>query len=149
MNRSGFTVIELAIVVLIMGMVMMMAYPRIRGALAGQNVRSARAATQTYVVKARAAAVQRGCTGVFHMPSDGRVWVTVCRLVPAAGSTVDTLGPVEALGARYNVSVAPSQDSIRFDSRGMKVNFTRVTIRFTRGTIRDSLVVNEVGKVVR
>lgn len=149
MRNSGFTTTELMMVIVIMGVIAALAFPRIRGALDRQNVRSARAAAQTFVVKARAAAVQRGCRGTLQMRADGRMWVTVCRAVPLAGSTIDTLGPIELLGARYNVSVAPSRDSVAFDARGMKVNFERISITFTNNDITDSLVVNEVGKVVR
>jgi prepilin-type N-terminal cleavage/methylation domain-containing protein len=149
MRNKGFTTIEMVIVVVLMGVIAAMAFPRIRGALDRQNVRSARAAAQTFVVKARAAAVQRGCRGTLHLPADGRMWVTVCRLVPAGGSTRDTLGPIETLAARYNVTILPSRDSVAFDARGLKINFERVTIAFTHGSITDSLVVNELGKVVR
>lgn len=150
MRTKGFTTIELAIVIVLIGLMAALAFPRIRGALEQQNVRSARAAAQTYVVKARAAAVQRGCRGTVNMPADGRVWVTVCTtVVPAGARTLDTLGPIELLGARYNVQVYPSRDSIVFDARGMKVNFERVVVAFRNGSIQDSLVVNEVGKVVR
>ena len=149
MGTKGFSTIELAIVMILIGLIAALAFPRIRGALEKQNVRSARAAAQTFVVKARAAAVQRGCRGTVQLRADGRVWVTVCTTAPAAGRTLDTLGPIELLGARYNVQVAPSRDSIAFDARGMKVNFERVVVAFRNGAIQDSLVVNEVGKVVR
>ncbi len=150
MGTKGFTTIELAIVIVLIGIIAAMAFPRIRNALEKQNVRSARVAAQTFVVKARAAAVQRGCRGTVNMPADGRVWVTVCTtVVPPGARTLDTLGPIQLLGARYNVQVAPSRDSIVFDARGMKVNFERVVVVFRNGSIQDSLVVNEVGKVVR
>lgn len=149
MRTAGYTIVEMVLVVVIMGVIAAIGFPRIRGALDSQNVRSARAAAQTFVVKARAAAVQRGCRGTLNTPGDGRMWVTVCRAVPAVGSTVDTLGPVETLAARYNVTISPSRDSIAFDARGLKINFERVTIRFAHGSITDSLVVNELGKVVR
>ncbi len=149
MGTKGFTTIELAIVIVLIGVIAAIAFPRIRGAMERQNVRSARAAAQVFVVKARAAAVQRGCRGVVNMPSSGRVWVTICVATPVAGRTLDTLGPIELLGARYNVQVAPSSDSIVFDPRGMKVGFQRVVVGFRNGSIVDSLVVNEVGKVVR
>ncbi len=149
MRTKGFTTIEMVMVVVIIGVIAAVGFPRIRGALASQNVRSARAAAQTFVVKARAVAVQRGCRGTLHTPADGRMWVTVCRVVPAAGSTVDTLGPIETLATRYNVTITPSRDSISFDARGLKINFERVRVTFVHGSITDSLVVNEVGKVVR
>ncbi len=149
MRTNGFTTIEMVIVIVLMGIVAAMAFPRIRGALERQSVRSARAAAQTFVVKARAAAVQRGCRGVLHVRSDGRVWVTICTTTPGGGRTLDTLGPIDSLGARYKVQVAPSRDSIEFDPRGMKIGFQRVVVVFSNAAIRDSLVVNEVGKVVR
>ena len=150
MGTKGFSTIEMIIVVILVGVMATLAFPRIRGALEQQNVRSARAAAQTYVAKARAAAVQRGCRGTVNMPADGRVWVTVCTtVVPPGARTLDTLGPIELLGARYSVQVYPSRDSIVFDARGMKVNFERVVVAFRNGSIQDSLVVNEVGKVVR
>jgi Tfp pilus assembly protein FimT len=149
MRTKGFTTIELAIVIVLMGIMAAMAFPRIKGALEQQNVRSARAAGSTFVAKARAAAVQRGCRGVVHMPADGRAWVTICVATPVAGRTLDTLGAIELLGARYNVYVTPTVDSIAFDARGMKIGFQRVVVVFRNGSIQDSLVVNEVGKVVR
>lgn len=148
-NRAGFTMIEMTMVVIIVGVIGLIAFPRIRGALDSQNVRSARAASSTFVTTARAAAVQRGCRGTLHMRADGRMWVTVCTVTPAAGKTLDTLGTVEPLGERYSVTVAPSRDSVAFDARGMKSGFERVTVTFAHNDILDSLVVNELGKVVR
>ncbi|MGH7529851.1 MAG: hypothetical protein ACREMN_05665, partial [Gemmatimonadales bacterium] len=55
--QAGFTTIEMVIVVILVGFIAMLAFPRIRGALTRQNVRSARAAAQTLAAKARAAAV--------------------------------------------------------------------------------------------
>jgi len=149
MRTKGFSTIELAIVIVLIGIMAAMAFPRIKNALENQNVRSARAAAQTFVVKARAAAVQRGCRGVAHMPADGRVWVTVCTTTPVAGRTLDTLGPIELLGTRYSVYVTPTADSIAYDARGMKIGFQRVVVAFRNSSTQDSLVVNEVGKVVR
>jgi prepilin-type N-terminal cleavage/methylation domain-containing protein len=148
-NRAGFTTIELIMVVIIVGIIATVAFPRIRGALASQNVRSARAASTTFVTTARAAAVQRGCRGTLHMRADGRMWVTVCTVTPGVGKTLDTLGTVEPLGQRYSVTVAPSRDSVAFDARGMKSGFERVTVVFANNDVRDSLIVNELGKVVR
>ena len=148
-RTAGFTTIEVVMVVIIVGVIAAVAFPRIRGALASQNVRSARAASQTYVATARAAAVQRGCRGTLHMRSDGRMWVTVCTVTPGVGKTLDTLGRVDPLGERYSVAVAPSRDSVAFDARGLKSGFERVTVTFTYADLRDSMVVNELGKVVR
>ena len=57
MSRSGFTTIELIIVVAIIGIIALMGFPKIRRTLDKTNVRSARAAVSTLAVTARAAAI--------------------------------------------------------------------------------------------
>ena len=66
MSRSGFTTIEMLIVVAIIGIITLIGFPKIRRTLDKTNVRSARTATGTLVATARAAAIQRGCVGVVH-----------------------------------------------------------------------------------
>lgn len=145
-QQSGFTFVELLIVLIIIGVVAAFGIPRLRDALQKQNVRSARTAATVMVAKARAAAVGRGCVTSFEARSDGRVWVTSCRTDNTAG--LDTLGGIEDLAGRFNVSVTPSQNTLRFDPRGLASGGT-MTIRFTWSGITDSLFINQVGKVVR
>src|SRR2546427_11816437 len=98
MERSGFTTIEMIIVVLIIGVIAAIGFPKIRGTLDKTNVRSARVYLSTQLVTARATAVQRGCYAVVHFTSgaNGAIWVTACpRRMPGAG-TVDTLGGVRS-----------------------------------------------------
>jgi prepilin-type N-terminal cleavage/methylation domain-containing protein len=72
-RNSGFTVVELLWVIVIMGLMGAMGIPRIRGAMQKQNVKSARVAGVAHVVKARAAAVQRGCRATVHVRSTGLI----------------------------------------------------------------------------
>jgi len=152
MKRSGFTTIELAIVLVLIGLIAAFGFPKIRDALDASNVRSARAAVTTLVVTARAAAVQRGCLAVFHVSSasGGTVWVTACpRLRPGAG-TVDTVSGVEQLGVRYNVTVSSSRDSVRYDPRGLSVESVQTAVALLGGTGKqDTVFINSLGKVVR
>lgn len=153
MRRSGFTVVEMIIVIVMMGIIAVIGFPRIRRALDKTNVRSARVFLGVAVATARAAAVQRGCLGVVHFASGatGSVWVTACpRTSPGAG-TIDTIGPVEQLSARYNVTLTANVDSIRYDPRGLSMDNTDVMVRIAGNTTsgHDSLLVNRIGKVVR
>src|SRR5438309_409300 len=66
MKRSGFTTIEMVIVVVLIGLIAAIGFPKIRQSLDKANVRSARAAVGTLAATARAAAIQRGCPGVIH-----------------------------------------------------------------------------------
>src|SRR5574342_467013 len=64
---AGFTVIELLWVIVLIGLMAALGIPRIRDAVQKQNVRGARVAAVAQVVKARNAAVQRGCRAVVHL----------------------------------------------------------------------------------
>ena len=119
------------------------------------NVRSARVYLSTQLVTARATAVQRGCYAVVHFTSgaSGAIWVTACpRRMPGAG-TVDTIGGVEQLADRYNVTLTATRDSVRFDPRGLSTDAAGVTTTVRlQGNIAsntDSIFINSLGKVVR
>src|SRR2546430_9005591 len=150
-----YTTIELIIVVLIIGVIAAIGFPKIRGTLDKTNVRSARVYLSTQLVTARATAVQRGCYAVVHFTSgaSGAIWVTACpRRMPGAG-TVDTIGGVEQLADRYNVTLTATRDSVRFDPRGLSTAPAGVTtpVRLPGNIAPEprSLFLNSLGKVVR
>lgn len=152
MRQSGFTTIEMIIVVVIVGVIAMMGFPRLRDAVEKQNFRSARIAVGGFVSTARAAAVARGCRSSVHFISgpNSRMWVTSCRLQAGAAGR-DTLAGPEWTEQRWNVRIMALRDSITFDPRGLRLTFTPTTIklRTKADQDRDSVVVNELGKVVR
>ncbi|OLB04554.1 MAG: hypothetical protein AUH06_11685 [Gemmatimonadetes bacterium 13_2_20CM_69_27] len=138
------------IVVVMIGIIAVIGFPKIRRALDSTNVRSTRVFVGTAVATARAAAVQRGCRAVVHFSSGaGTVWVTSCsRANPAA---IDTIGGVADLASRYNVTLAATTDSIQFDPRGLSMTNATTTVRITGATSygTDSVLVNPLGRVVR
>jgi prepilin-type N-terminal cleavage/methylation domain-containing protein len=152
MSRTGFTLLEVMLVVVIIGVIAMVGLPRIKNAIQKTNARSARVAAGTYVATARQAAIQRGCRGVVHFSaSAGTVWVTVCPRMATTGSgTIDTLGMVSMLAKMYSVTMSETLDSVEFDPRGLSVTATQSSVAFTAtdGT-RDSILINRLGKVVR
>src|SRR2546429_9930852 len=94
MRRSGFTTIEMVIVVVLIGIIAMIGFPKISKTLDKTNVRSARDAVGTLAGTARAAAIQRGCRSVLHFTGNTG-WVTT-----ACPTTVDTISGVQDLYAR-------------------------------------------------
>jgi len=149
MRTRGFTFIEVLIVMVLIGIIAALGIPRIRDAIQKNNVRSARAAIGTLVAKARGAAVQRGCKSAIHFTqgSAGKIWVTACKTTNSA--LTDTLGGLEQLAARYSVTLATTGDSVQFMPNGVSPDNVMTVIRFTSNGISDSVMINQVGKVVR
>ena len=148
MKRSGFTTIEMVIVVVLIGIIAAIGFPKIRRSLDKANVRSARAAVGTLAATARAAAIQRGCPGVIHfVATNATVWVTT-----NCPTKVDTVSGVQQLATRFNVTLTASRDSVRYDPRGLSLDNlasnTVITFTCSVGSNVDSTVINPLGKVV-
>src|SRR3989449_11439852 len=94
MTRSGFSAVELMIVIILIGLIAAVGFPKIHGVLDKTNVRSARVAGGAYVGTARSLAIQRGCraAGHFAYGASSGGWVTSCR---PGQVTVDTAGQIK------------------------------------------------------
>ena len=149
MRTRGFTFIEVLIVMVLIGIIAALGIPRIRDAIQKNNVRGARAALGTLVAKARGAAVQRGCKSAIHFTSGtaGTVWITACKVSNSA--LTDTLGSVEQLAVRYSVTFTAGADSVTFMPNGVSPDNTLTVLRVSSSGITDSVMINQVGKVVR
>ena len=150
MNKRGFSAIEMLVVFVIIGIIAAFGIPRVRNAVIKSNVRSAKAAMGTLMVKARAAAVSRGCNATVTMTSglQGTVSISVCTV---NGTGTQILGGVDSLAARFSVSMAPNPTTMTFDPRGLATTYVQRVVVFssTDGTISDSVIVNQLGQVVR
>jgi len=154
MNRRGFTLIELIVVVMVIGVVIGISAPRIRDGMEKINVREAKVSVANYVARARGSAVARGCQSTLNVVTGtaGRVWVTSCK-TGDAGRTVaiDTVGAVDQIATRYGVNLSSTANTITFDRRGIATNFASQTIKVTGTTytsVMDSIRINPVGKVL-
>src|ERR1043165_3827022 len=166
LKRKGFTIVELVMTIVVLGMIIAIALPKLRQAWLNFNVRSARLAFDAVAERARTAAAHPGCGSPPHITparaahrgcvstlnittgSAGAVWVTAC---PVSGSaTSDTVGAIEPLATRYGVTMTPSRSPPQYDPRGVSVGNLSVTVVFTgAGSRSDSAMINQLGKVVR
>jgi prepilin-type N-terminal cleavage/methylation domain-containing protein len=142
---GGYTLFELLLVMTIIGAVAALSIPKVKGPMLRESVRGARRAVVTQLAVARSSAASRGCRSVVHVVdgASARSWVTTC---PTAGVGVDTVGAVEQLSDRYNVSVASSFDSIVFSPNGLAFGTGWVNLKFNRVPYSDSLAVSPLGK---
>ena len=148
-NRAGFTLIEIAVALIIVSLLVLIGIPKFNNAMAGQNVRGARTMTVNMVAKARAAATQSN--RITRLVVNGnRVYIVATPRQTAGAGTWDTLGPVENLNTRYGVTLAvTNNDSIKFDPRGMSWGGIVDTMRMTKSGHTDWMAVDAMGRVTK
>ena len=144
MKTDGFTLIEMAIVVVIVGFVSALAYPRLSVAVTRERVRSAAVAVVTVHAKARAVAIQRGRPAVLDLTA-GRLIIRSPAPVTGAPDTVD----VQDVAARYGVEIKATHDSIVFDPRGLGADMAPTTVYVALGTDADTVRISRLGRVLR
>ena len=155
----GFTLLELMVVVVIVGVMLAIALRPLTKAFQKTNARSARVAASQSLALTRSAGIARGCGAVFHLQDsnsaftpNGKMWVTVCKAttIGAAGSTIDTLGRIDTLGKRFGATVTGTADSIQYDARGFTINYASGAYAFsTPAGVRDSLTITSMGRVAQ
>jgi prepilin-type N-terminal cleavage/methylation domain-containing protein len=146
MGRKGFTTVELIIVIILMGVIASIGFPRLRDGLEKQNVRSAKALIATMVATARGAAIQRGCPATLNMTVDS-AWVTACGVNPPAASV--QVGTKKLIGDDFGVKLGPSTATLIYDPRGLATVFQTVTVQVIGPHYQDVVIVNQVGKVIK
>ena len=142
-NRSGFTALELAVVMTMIGIIMAMTFPRLAGFRERENSRSAQQQIAAYAAMARAAAIQRGRTASVRFDNDS-MWVTV----DTVGSTLRLRSAVSLRG-NFGVTLAADQSVITFDPRGFSPSTPSAGARLvvSKGVLRDSVCVTRLGQI--
>lgn len=145
-RRHGFTIPELLIVVILMGILTSLALPSIRRTTSRMKVRAARQQATSLLVLGRAAAVQRSAeTRVIRTGNTMRVLAdssgTFVRLSRARNLNTMLAVNIEGFGSLAG-------DTLRFDPRGIAIGPTGSgKLRFTLDGWRDSVCVTRLGKV--
>jgi prepilin-type N-terminal cleavage/methylation domain-containing protein len=148
-RKKGFTLVEMMIVVVLIGLTTLIGYPKVASGLAKANLRSSRTTLANMFAKARAVATQRNRQTSVEF-NGSNVVVTALKSVPVGLNTKDTIGAVEKLDALYGVTLnASGVTSIAFDPRGFGLDGTTHTFVVTRNSKRDSIIVDRLGRVVK
>jgi prepilin-type N-terminal cleavage/methylation domain-containing protein len=143
-HRGGFTLAEVLIVVLIIGIAIAMAVPRMQGVLHQSAIESALNSVASDVTLARLRAVHNARRASLVVNAAGTGYSVV---VDSAG-TPTTFKTVSFATDYKGLTLSPVNDTVVFDSRGMLVQGTG-TIRATRQGRTDSLTISGVGRVYR
>ena len=138
--RQGVTLLELAVVLAIIGVLCALGIPRLLRFMDRSHVRHATNEIVTAMAVARTAAVTR----------QAHVTVRFDRVRSAVTviSGTDTLLTRE-LGAVYGISLLASRDSSAYAPTGLGYGAANQTVVVTRGDVMDSVIISRLGRVRR
>ena len=146
-RQSGFTLLELLVVVVIIGLISMLAFPRIKEAFQASALSGARARVVTVYSAARAVAVETNRPVRMHF-NGNTIWVTATPRFSTSGSgTADTVGAVQSVYGIYGVTVNSTVDSLMLDPRGLGMNGASIILSNGHGA--DTVTITGFGRVVR
>lgn len=147
-SRAGFSLVEMLVVIVIIGLMVLFALPKLGPAYDHTMVRSARTAITNLYNATRTAA--RASNRVAVLRLNGNVLVIERdSAFPSTGKdTVSMGGKFHNLYEQYGVTIT-GPDSVRVDPRGMLMPSGTHTWVVTRDGWSDSVMVNSYGRMIR
>jgi prepilin-type N-terminal cleavage/methylation domain-containing protein len=147
-RRNGFTLVEMMIVVVLIGAILMIGWPKVASGLAKTNLRSSRTTLANMFAKARAFAMQSNRTTTINFNGNNVVITAPPRTMAGIG-TFDSIGGVEKLDLVYGVSLSAPVASVVYDPRGFgSLNASR-KFMLARNSKQDSVMVDGLGRVTK
>lgn len=143
---NGFSIIELLVAVVLIGIIALFAFPRVRAGMIRSDVRSARTTIVALHAKARANAIQGNRRTALRFAGNTAFVTAAPRRNPGVG-TIDTLGGIENLGGNYKVTLASTSDSLPIDQRGIGLITALTTVVVSRDGVADSVLISGFGLV--
>jgi Tfp pilus assembly protein FimT len=138
-SRKGFSLVEAVLVVSIVGLLGLLAVPRIERALAARDLAAARAGVSALWLRARMAAVQQRRPVV--VAANGDV-VSASALSPTGPVPVGTV----LLRSQFGVSVTSPPASLTLAPTGLVVKGTPFHLHFAKSGLTDSVRITGYGR---
>lgn len=139
-RRTGTTVVELVVVMIVIAALAAIALPRFRDAADRFAARSAiQEAASLFGFARRAAITRRALVGVVTDTAAGTI------VVRAGGAELARRG----LRERYGVRLTATRDSMAYDPRGLGYGAANLTIVARRGRGAETLSVSRLGRARR
>ena len=145
--KNGFTLVETMIVVVLIGAVALIGWPKVASGLATNNLRSSRILLANTFAQARVFAMQTGRTTTVSFNGSNVVITAAPRTMPGAG-TVDSIGGVQQLDGLYGVALTAPVASMVYDPRGFtSTGGVLQNFVLTKSSKKDSVMVDGLGRV--
>ena len=137
-QRVGVTLAELAVVLVILGVLLALAVPRLAAAADRAAVRAAVADAASVFAAARELAIHsRRAVAVEVDTAGGRL---------RARRGADVVFQRELRGG-YAVRLGATRDSMAYDARGLGIGAANLSVTISRGRASDTLFVSRLGRV--
>jgi len=149
-RRNGFTLVETLITVVLLGLIVLIGFPRMSAAMVASDLRSARTTMVNMVATARAMSAQSNRLTWIKFEGNTAHVLARPRLTVGGAGDADTVGSVQDLADLYGVAVViTGADSIRFDPRGFGTGFvgTDVSIVLSRSGHSSTITIDGLGRV--
>lgn len=137
--RRGFTLIEMAIVLTVFGIIVGLAMPRISRYADRLAVRRARDEASAFFNRVRIAAVYRAVRVRVEFGHDS--------LIAAAEGATDTTFWIAPGPSRHGVSLTASRSEVRLYPNGLGLGGANTKLLFRRGGAADSLTISRLGRL--
>ncbi|HET9725371.1 MAG TPA: type II secretion system protein [Gemmatimonadales bacterium] len=145
---NGFTLIEMLIVLVIIGLTSLIALPRLNRAFAQSNVLSAKARVAALYNAARATAVSSNQTATLRLNGNQvMVYASPRRKAPIGANTLDTIVRPTDLSTSFGVTLSGGYDSVRVASSGLGMDSAAIVL--TKYTAVDTLYISRYGRVLK
>lgn len=149
-RRRGFSLVEMLIVVVIIGIMVGIGLPKMRTGMTNNNVRAARTALINMIAAARNAGSQTNRSTWVKIEGNRAVVLARPRLDFVGGSTgADTIGPIQNLGQLYGVTVTATVDSFRFNPTLTSLDVIGTTFTISRSGHVETVAVDGLGRVIK
>jgi prepilin-type N-terminal cleavage/methylation domain-containing protein len=146
-RRRGFSLVEMLIVVVIIGIMLIIGFPKMRAGMTNNNVRAARTALINMIAGARNAGSQTN-RSTWVKVDGSRALVLASPRLGVGGGTMDTIGPIQNLGQLYGVTITPATpDSFRFNPTLTSLDVVGKTFIISRSGFADTVSIDGLGRV--